>query len=60
MWLEINRKILTLEPQEVMEMERLGKGKLMSLYENKVEWRGVHLGYAWCQNGVEMEFSAPP
>jgi organic hydroperoxide reductase OsmC/OhrA len=32
----------------------------MALYRNKVEWRGNHLGYTWCQNGVEMEFSAPP
>jgi uncharacterized OsmC-like protein len=32
----------------------------MALYRNKVEWRGVHLGYTWCQNGAEMEFSAPP
>lgn len=32
----------------------------MAIYKNKVEWRGEHLGYTWCQNGVEMEFSAPP
>jgi organic hydroperoxide reductase OsmC/OhrA len=32
----------------------------MALYRNKVEWRGNHLGFTWCQNGVEMEFSAPP
>jgi len=32
----------------------------MVLYKNKVEWRGAHLGYTWCQNGTEMEFSAPP
>lgn len=32
----------------------------MAIYTNKVEWRGNHLGYTWCQNGVEMEFSAPP
>jgi organic hydroperoxide reductase OsmC/OhrA len=32
----------------------------MPVYKNKVEWRGGHLGYTWCQNGVEMEFSAPP
>jgi len=25
-----------------------------------VAWRGEHLGYTWMQNGVEMEFSAPP
>jgi organic hydroperoxide reductase OsmC/OhrA len=32
----------------------------MALYRNKVEWRGEHLGYTSCQNGVDMEFSAPP
>ena len=32
----------------------------MALYRNKVEWRGNHLGFTWCQNGVDMEFSAPP
>jgi organic hydroperoxide reductase OsmC/OhrA len=32
----------------------------MATYRNKVEWRGGHLGYTWTQNGVEMEFSAPP
>ena len=32
----------------------------MAIYRNKVEWRGEHLGYTWCQNGAEMEFSAPP
>lgn len=32
----------------------------MASYKNKVEWRGDHLGYTWCQNGTEMEFSAPP
>jgi organic hydroperoxide reductase OsmC/OhrA len=32
----------------------------MALYRNKVEWRGGHLGYTWCQNGAAMEFSAPP
>ena len=32
----------------------------MASYKNKVEWRGEHLGYTWCQNGAEMEFSAPP
>ncbi len=32
----------------------------MPIYKNKVEWRGEHKGYTWCQNGVEMEFSAPP
>src|SRR5512136_423758 len=32
----------------------------MAIYTNRVEWRGEHLGFTWCQNGVEMEFSAPP
>jgi organic hydroperoxide reductase OsmC/OhrA len=32
----------------------------MPIYKNKVEWRGGHRGYTWCQNGLEMEFSAPP
>jgi organic hydroperoxide reductase OsmC/OhrA len=32
----------------------------MTVYRNKVEWRGAHLGYTWCQNGTEMQFSAPP
>jgi organic hydroperoxide reductase OsmC/OhrA len=32
----------------------------MAFYTNKVEWRGEHRGYSWCQNGTEMEFSAPP
>jgi organic hydroperoxide reductase OsmC/OhrA len=32
----------------------------MAIYKNKVEWRGEHLGYTWMQNGLEMEFSAPP
>lgn len=32
----------------------------MPIYKNKVEWRGEHRGHTWCQNGVEMEFSAPP
>ena len=32
----------------------------MPVYKNKVEWRGEHKGFTWCQNGVEMEFSAPP
>jgi len=30
------------------------------MYKNKVEWRGGHLGYTWCQNGLQTEFSAPP
>jgi len=32
----------------------------MPIYKNKVEWRGGHLGHAWFQNGVDMDFSAPP
>ncbi len=32
----------------------------MAIYKNKVEWRGEHLGFTWCQNGTAMEFSAPP
>jgi organic hydroperoxide reductase OsmC/OhrA len=32
----------------------------MAIYTNKVEWRGAHLGFTSCQNGVGMEFSAPP
>jgi uncharacterized OsmC-like protein len=32
----------------------------MAIYRNKVEWRGDHLGRTWCQNGTEMDFSAPP
>ncbi len=32
----------------------------MPVYKNKVEWRGEHKGHSWCQNGLEMDFSAPP
>lgn len=32
----------------------------MATYNNRVEWRGEHKGYTWCQNGTEQEFSAPP
>jgi len=32
----------------------------MPAYKNKVEWKGDHRGYVWCQNGAAMEFSAPP
>ncbi|HTY20510.1 MAG TPA: OsmC family protein [Geobacteraceae bacterium] len=32
----------------------------MAIYTNKVEWRSGHLGYTRCQNGIGMEFSAPP
>ena len=32
----------------------------MPIYKNKVQWQGEHRGYTWCQNGVEMAFSAPP
>jgi len=29
-------------------------------YYNKVVWQQEHLGYMYCGNGTEMEFSAPP
>ena len=32
----------------------------MAIYKNRVEWSGGHLGHTWCQNGIEMNFSAPP
>lgn len=32
----------------------------MAVYSNRVEWRGEHRGHAWCQNGTDLEFSAPP
>lgn len=32
----------------------------MTIYTNRVEWRGNHLGHTWCQNGTDMPFSAPP
>jgi organic hydroperoxide reductase OsmC/OhrA len=32
----------------------------MAVYRNRVEWRGNHSGFTQCQNGVGMEFSAPP
>ncbi len=32
----------------------------MVVYTNRVQWRGGHTGYTWCQNGTEMPFSAPP
>jgi len=32
----------------------------MPSYSNKVVWKGEHLGYMYCKNGTEMEFSAPP
>ena len=32
----------------------------MPSYRNRVQWRGEHLGHTWCQNGIEMGFSAPP
>ncbi len=31
-----------------------------AVYKNRVEWRGKHLGHTWCQNGLSMDFSAPP
>ena len=32
----------------------------MPVYKNRVEWHGNHIGHTWCQNGVDMQFSAPP
>ena len=32
----------------------------MPVYTNKVIWKGEHLGYTYCGNGTEMNFSAPP
>lgn len=32
----------------------------MPTYTNKVVWKGEHLGYTYCDNGTEMDFSAPP
>lgn len=32
----------------------------MAIYTNKVVWKEEHLGYTYCENGTEMEFSAPP
>ena len=32
----------------------------MPTYTNKVVWKGEHIGHAYCGNGTEMEFSAPP
>ncbi|NSW82644.1 MAG: OsmC family protein [Syntrophothermus sp.] len=32
----------------------------MPVYTNKVVWKGGHFGYTYCENGTEMEFSAPP
>jgi len=32
----------------------------MTIYKNRTEWRGGHLGFLHCQNGVSLEFSAPP
>jgi organic hydroperoxide reductase OsmC/OhrA len=33
---------------------------IVARYNNKTEWRGEHIGQTWTQNGLEMEFSAPP
>jgi uncharacterized OsmC-like protein len=30
------------------------------VYNNKVIWKGEHLGHTYCGNGTEMDFSAPP
>ncbi len=32
----------------------------MPTYSNKVVWTREHLGYTYCGNGTEMDFSAPP
>ena len=32
----------------------------MPVYTNKVTWKEEHLGYTYCGNGTEMNFSAPP
>lgn len=32
----------------------------MPTYTNKVIWRGDHLGHSFCENGTDMDFSAPP
>ncbi len=32
----------------------------MPVYTNKVTWKEEHLGYTYCGNGTQMNFSAPP
>ncbi len=32
----------------------------MPVYTNRVIWKKEHLGHTWCDNGTEMDFSAPP
>lgn len=32
----------------------------MPKYTNKVVWKGGREGYTYCDNGTEMDFSAPP
>ncbi|MCX5805405.1 MAG: OsmC family protein [Proteobacteria bacterium] len=32
----------------------------MPKYTNKVVWKGKREGYTYCENGTEMDFSAPP
>lgn len=32
----------------------------MPVYTNKVVWTGGHRGFTYCENGAEMDFSAPP
>ncbi len=32
----------------------------MTQYTNHVVWKGGHLGFATCENGTAMDFSAPP
>ena len=38
----------------------MGKEQEMPVYTNKVVWKEEHLGYTYCGNGTEMNFSAPP
>lgn len=32
----------------------------MATYTNRVVWKGGHVGHTYCENGTDMEFSAPP
>jgi uncharacterized OsmC-like protein len=32
----------------------------MAIYTNNVVWKGGHLGHTYCENGADMDFSAPP
>jgi uncharacterized OsmC-like protein len=38
----------------------MDKEREMPVYTNKVIWKREHLGYTYCGNGTEMNFSAPP